>query len=267
MCASCAVAAADARSVRLQQDNSCSQPVYDMRPLYRISLAILLSVISCVGRTAPAQRTSPTLGPEERYVWSIRASHADELLLAVGDSVDVVLLRDRCGGDAGHGMKGCWDASTVDVAPRWRVAGSGVARVRPLPEGSWIFGRGAAGARLYALRPGAAFVTATLPGGEVVSDSLQVISAPGAVRILLEPKPATIVAGDTVRFRVTARDVGDRIVAVLQLPLGWNIVGPQDSEGYAPVAFYAWETGGKLVPRLGRLTDTLELHFVTRRKP
>ena len=244
-----------------------SSQFHDMRSLNRTSLAILLAVISCVGRIAPAQPESPTLGPEERYVWSIRASHADELLLPVGDSVDVVLLRDRCGADAGHGLKGCWDASTVDVAPRWQVAASGVARVRPLPEGSWIFGRGTAGARLYALRPGTAVVTATLPGGEVVSDSLQVISAPGAVRILLEPKPATIVAGDTVRFRVTARDAADRIVAVLPLPLGWNVLGLPDSEGYAPVAFYPWETGGKLVPRLGRLTDTLELHFVARRKP
>ena len=221
-----------------------SSQFHEMRPVNRISLAILLAVISCVGRTAPAQPESPALGPEERYVWSIRASHADELLLPVGDSVDVVLLRDRCGADAGHGLKGCWDASTVDVAPRWQVAASGVARARPLPEGSWIFGRGA-----------------------VVSDSLQVISAPGAVRILLEPKPATIVAGDTVRFRVTARDASDRIVAVLPLPLGWNVVGPPDGDGYAPVAFYPWETGGKLVPRLGRLTDTLELHFVARPKP
>jgi hypothetical protein len=235
--------------------------------LNRISLAILLSVISCVGRSAPAQPESPSLGPEERYVWSIRASHSDELLLPVGDSVDLVLLRDRCGADAGHGFKGCWDASTVQVAPRWRVASSSIASVRPLREGSWIFGRGTAGARLYALRPGAAAVTATLPGGEVVSDSLLIISAPGAVRILLEPKPANIVAGDTVRFRVTARDAAHRIVAVLPLPLGWNVVGPLDSQGYAPVAFYPWETGGQLVPRLGRFTDTLELHFVARPKP
>jgi hypothetical protein len=238
-----------------------------MTPVNRISLAILLPVISCVGRSAPAQPESPRLGPEERYFWSIRASHSDELLLPVGDSVDLVLLRERCGADAGHGLKGCWDASTVQVAPRWRVAAGGIARVRPLPEGSWIFGRGAAGARLYALRPGGAAVTATLPAGEVVSDSLQVISAPGAVRIRLEPKPATIVPGDTIRFRVTARDEADRVVAVLPLPLGWNVVGPPDSDGYAPVAFSPWETGGKLVPRLGRLTDTLELHFVGRRRP
>ena len=137
-----------------------------------ISLGILLAVISCVRRVAPAQPEPPTLGPEEHYAWSIRASHSDELLLPAGDSVDIVLLRDRCGADAGHGLKGCWDASTIDVTPKWQVGGRGVARVRPLPEGSWIF-----------------------------------------------------------------------------------------------VAFYPSETGGKLVPRLGQLTDTLELHFVARRKP
>jgi hypothetical protein len=64
-----------------------------------------------------------------------------------------------------------------------------------------------------ALRP---FV-ATLPGGQTVSDSLWVIAAPGATRIVLEPKPTSIVAGDTVRFRVTARDSANNVVAVLPL--------------------------------------------------
>src|SRR4051812_4912862 len=117
--------------------------------------AILLVSLACVGRSAPARPPSPPLGPEETYAWSIRASHADELLLAVGDSVDVVLLRDRCGADAGAGQKGCWDASTGRVVPRWRVTPPAVAGVRALPVGSWVFGRGMAGARLYARRPGA----------------------------------------------------------------------------------------------------------------
>ena len=203
-----------------------------------------------------------SLGPEESYRWSIRASHADELRLVVGDSVDVVLLRDRCGADAGHGQKGCWGASTVQVAPKWDVSARGVARVRPLPTGSWRFGPGTAGARIYAVGSGAASVVATLPEGQTVSDSLWVVAAPGAVRILLEPKPTSIVAGDTVRFRVTARDAANRIVAVLLLPRSWNVVGPPDSLGYTPVAFAPWSTGGALVPRLGHLTDSLELRFV-----
>lgn len=230
-------------------------------------LLVFTAALLCMGPPLVAQpaRGSP-LGPGESYVWSIRASHTDEILLAVGDSVDVVLLRDRCGADAGHGQKGCWDASTIQVAPKWEVPARAVARVRALPAGSWRFGRGTAGARIYAVRPGAATVVATLPGGQTVSDSLWVIAAPGAVRILLEPKPTSIVAGDTVRFRVTARDAANRIVAVLPLPRGWNIVGPADSLGYTPVAFAPWSTGGALVARLGRLTDSLELRFVPRPK-
>jgi hypothetical protein len=122
--------------------------------------------------------TSPTLGPGESYRWSIRASHANRLVVAVGDSVDVVLLRHRCGADAGHGQKGCWDASTVRVAPRWEVPAGKVAQARALPTGSWRFGAGTAGARIHALRPGAATVVAILPDGRTVSDSLWVISVP-----------------------------------------------------------------------------------------
>jgi hypothetical protein len=142
-----------------------------------------------------------------------------------------------------------------------------VARIRPLRVGAWIFGPGTAGARIIGLRSGATIVSATLPSGETASDSVWVVSAPGAVRILLEPKPRELVAGDTVRFRVTARDAVDRVVAVLRLPLSWNVVGPPDSLGYAPVAFYPWETERMLVPRLGRLTDTLQLHLLPPRKP
>jgi hypothetical protein len=228
---------------------------------------VFTAALLCFGATLSAQPTrgSP-LGPGESYSWSIRAWHTDDLLVAVGDSVDVVLLRDRCGADAGHGQKGCWDASTVQVGPKWTVPARGVARVRALPAGSWRFGPGTAGARVYAIRPGAATVVATLPGGGTVSDSLWVIAAPGAVRILLEPKPTSILAGDTVRFRVTARDSANRIVAVLPLPRGWNLAGLPDSLGYTPVAFARWSTGGALVPRLGQLTDSLELRFVSRPK-
>jgi hypothetical protein len=230
-------------------------------------LLMFTAALVSTGSTLFAQpkRGSP-LGPEESYRWSIRASHADEVRLAVGDSVDVVLLRDRCGADAGHGQKGCWDASTVQVAPKWNVTVRGVARVRALPTGSWRFGPGSAGARIYAMRAGAATVVATLPTGQTVTDSLWVIAAPGAVRIMLEPKPTSIVAGDTVRFRVTARDSANNVVAVLPVSRGWNLVGPADSLGYTPVAFAPWSTGGVLVARLGRFTDSLELHFVRRPK-
>ncbi len=62
--------------------------------------------------------------------------------------------------------------------------------------------------------------------------------------------------------RATARDAAGRIVATLPLPAGWNVVGAPDSLGFAPVAFHPFETGGRLVVRLGRLADSLDLHFV-----
>ena len=227
---------------------------------------LLCAALSMTGSVAIAQPKGP-LGPGEHYQWSIRASHSDEILLAVGDSLDVVLLRDRCGADAGHGMKGCWGANDVSVTPKWNVAAGRVARVRSLPAGSWRFGPGAAGARIHALRAGATRITARLPDGRTAWDSLWVILAPGAVRVVLEPKPATIVAGDTVRFRITARNAADSVVAVLRVPLGWNVVGPPDSLGFTPVAFSPRATGGVLVARLGRLTDSLRLHFVPRPEP
>jgi hypothetical protein len=221
--------------------------------------------LSCHAFTLPAQARSKDLEPGESYDWMIRTEHASANLLAVGDSVDIVLLRLRCKGYA------CWGANTVRVAPRWQIESSQIASVRPLAQGRWMFGLGTAGARILALQPGSTVVSATLPTGQVASDSVRVIAAPGAVRVVLEPKPLQIVAGDTVRFRVTARDAADRIVAILRLPPGLNVVGPTDSLGFTPVAFSQWEhlwkTGGKIVPRLGRFTDTLELHFIPRRKP
>jgi hypothetical protein len=222
-------------------------------------LSALIVIASCLGASASAQPTSPVLGPEEAYFWNIRASHADEILIAVGDSLEIVLLRDRCGADAGHGQKGCWDASTVTVRPEWKIEPRGIARVRTLPQGKWRFGRGTAGARLYGLRPGLAAIIATIDG-ETALDSIRVISAPGAVRVVLESKPRVLIAGDTVLIRLTARDSKNRTVAVMSLPLGWNVVGSADAKGYTPVAFGSWEPGGWRVARLGRMTDSLELH-------
>lgn len=154
-------------------------PAVSLRPPPAFALDAVFRLKARIpGGPSSGPPTTPTLGPGESYRWSIRASHANPLMLSVGDSVDVVLLRDRCGADAGHGQKGCWDASTVRVAPRWEVPAGEVARARALPTGSWRFGAGTAGARIHALRPGAATVVATLPDGSTVSDSLWVIPSP-----------------------------------------------------------------------------------------
>jgi hypothetical protein len=215
----------------------------------------------CFASTLAAQPMPRHLQPGERYEWMIRASHTDEILIAAGDSLDIVLLRVRCKAND------CWGANSISVTPRWRVGATEVARVNPLAEGRWYFGRAVAGARLSGLRPGRTAVTATLPSGETASDSISVISAPGAVRIVLEPKPRVIVAGDTVRFRVTARDSAGRVVATLQLPRSWGVVGPPDSLGFTPVKFPTWETEGGLVARLGQLMDALHYQIVLRRTP
>src|SRR5215218_9790733 len=190
---------------------------------------VWLALLLCSASPLAAQPRGQDLAPGERYEWMIRASHTDAILIAAGDSLDIVLLRLRCK------AYDCYGANTISVAPRWRVGATDVARVHPLAEGMWYFGRGVAGARLLALRPGRTAVTATLPTGETASDSMSVISAPGAARIVLEPKPRVIMAGDTVRLRITARDSADRIVATLDLPRSWNVIGPPDSLGFTPV--------------------------------
>src|SRR5687767_9679246 len=101
----------------------------------------------CFASTVAAQPMARHLAPGERYEWMIRASHTDEILIAAGDSLDIVLLRVRCK------AYDCWGANSVSVTPRWRVGATDVARVYPLAEGKWYFGRGVAGARLLALRP------------------------------------------------------------------------------------------------------------------
>jgi len=232
------------------------------------SRLMCLGAFLCIGSSVLAQPVrGSALGPGESYVWSIRASHSDELLIAAGDSVDVVLLRDRCGADAGHGLKGCWDASTVHAAPQWTVSAGRVARVRALATGAWRFGPGTAGARIYAMRPGVATVAARLPDGQRISDSVWVIAAPGAVRILLEPKPTSIVPGDTVHLRLTARDAANHVVATVPLSHSWDLVGPPDSAGYSAVTFPAGMGDSWFVARLGGLTDSLWLHFAPRPRP
>jgi hypothetical protein len=199
--------------------------------------------------------------------WEIRAEHPDGILIAAGDSLDVVLLAWRCRTSLRYEESGCWGVRTTIANARWTLEDTSLAHARPLPTGRWFAGPGAAGGRVHALRPGTTTINALQGEVWLANSPLRIISAPGAVRVRLEPKPGTIVAGDTVRFRVTARDSRDRIVAVVPFPAGYNIVGPADSLGFTPVVFMPWETGGRMVVRLGRMADTLELHFRKRGEP
>ena len=201
------------------------------------------------------------------FHWEVRAEHTDEVLIAAGDSLDVVLLRWRCIFSMRYEESGCFGANTTTVKARWTLDDTLLARARSLTTGNWRPGPAPAGGRVYALRPGTTKINALQGEVWLANASVRIISAPGAVRVRLEPKPSTIVAGDTVRFRVTARDFQDRIVAIVPFPAGYNIVGPPDSLGFTPVAFRPWETGGRMVVRLGRMADSLELNFQKRIEP
>ena len=244
-------------------------------PSSAMKLAATLLVVAAALiplHTSHAQQPPPTtrpLQPGEVWGWSIRASHTDATLIAAGDSQDVVLLRSRCKPVSVFGSLagGCWDESVIRMAPSWGLNDSRIASVRALPEGSWHFGPGVAGARVYGKRAGATLLTALLPDGTIVRDSVWVVSAPGAVRIRLEPKPDSILAGDTVRFRVVALDGAGHVVATLGMHPFTETAGPADSLGWTPVRFFPWETGGTMVVRLGRMEDSLPLRFFRPRAP
>lgn len=59
-------------------------------------------------RSTPIASADPRLGPTDYFVWDLRASHTDDIVLAVGDSVDVVVLRDRCVATTGHLGRSCY---------------------------------------------------------------------------------------------------------------------------------------------------------------
>jgi hypothetical protein len=232
------------------------------------STLLAVTVLVPFGATLAQQPRTRPLQPGEVWGWSIRASHTDATVIAAGDSQDVALLRSRCRPHTVFGAgAGCWDESDIKLAPSWGLNHSRIARVRALREGSWHFGPGVAGARVYGVRAGATLLTALLPDGTIVRDSVWVVYAPGAVRIRLEPKPDSILAGDTVRFRVVALDAEARTVATLGMHLFHETVGPTDSLGWAPVRFWPWETGGTLVVRLGRMKDSLPLRFYRPKSP
>jgi hypothetical protein len=85
------------------------------------------------------------------YVWSIRAYHTGDLWLRVGDSLDVVLLRDICI----PRLNGCWPREDSTVAVRWDIIGGDGVTVTPLPRGEWTFGPGSSGVRLRGAGAGA----------------------------------------------------------------------------------------------------------------
>jgi hypothetical protein len=220
-------------------------------------MASASALLGCAPRRSGPSPEALPVG--QRFVWQARAEHTHAMWLLVGDSLDVVLLRDRCGVPVGHGMTGCYDASTVRVEADWQLSPSTVARARPLPEGRWRFGRGSAGARLYGKRAGTAELRVSVSGAHVATSVVTVFEAPGAVAVRLEPRHESVAPGDTVRIRLTARDADDRVVAILPLPGDWPVISDADSAGFALVAVRPSSGGGQYVAQVGRFADTLRI--------
>ena len=188
-------------------------------------------------------------------------------MLAVGDSQDVVLLRSTCGVPSGHGMTACHGANNVAITPRW-IPISPTIRAVPLPRGRWRFGDGVAGARVFASRAGVTRLQAAVGDYYAASTLVTVVDAPGAVRIAIEPRPSSLMEGDTVAFRVTARDANDRVVAILPPPPDWwYAIGTADDSGFVrvPMPVNRGPTW-MLAARLGTRVDSLSIIVRPRRE-
>ncbi len=103
-----------------------------------------------------------SLPHNQSYVWDVRAVHAGDLRVRVGDSLNLVLLRTRCF------EFGCWADEDSSVVVTWEVLDKSRAEVSPLPRGAWRFGPGSAGARLYGVSPGKVRLRVRLPEGTIV---------------------------------------------------------------------------------------------------
>ncbi len=131
-------------------------------PLTVVALTGLLAS-GCLSHAAKSWLEEP-LPQGQSFVWVVRDIYAGDLRVQVGDSVNLVLLRDHCYTD----KNGCWPDQDSSVAARWEVLDEDRARVSPLPRGAWRFGPGSAGARLYGISPGKVRLRVRLPQGTIV---------------------------------------------------------------------------------------------------
>jgi hypothetical protein len=221
-----------------------------------------LLVGSACTRAAYESYIAETLPHTQSYVWGLRAWHADEWWVPVGDSLDLALLRDRCGVPAGHGMTGCYAEEDSTIRPQWRIADGDHATIRPLRRGGWRFGPASAGARVYGRSPGTTVVTVRLPQG-VLADTIHVL--PAFDRLHLEPRESAYVAGDTIWFRVMGLDDAGRKVASLPWPLWGRQVG-SPVQGAVPIVFdhvtHASLPTPHIVVWIGTKADTLRFRVL-----
>lgn len=233
-------------------------------PLASLAATCLLTV-ACAPRVEELGLEEPLTG-DLSYVWSVRAWHADELWIPAGDSLDLALLRDRCGVPVGHGMRGCFAEEDSTVQPRWSTTDHHVATIRTLARGAWRFGPASAGARVYGRREGVTRVTVRMPQG-AFADTIRVL--PAFVRLRIEPRDSTFVAGDTVWFRVMGLDAAGRTITSLPWPLSdGRIVGPPAPDGSFPIVFehvtHPSVPTPTIIAHIGSKADTLRYRVVPR---
>jgi len=139
-----------------------------------LAVAALSGVFAtgCLWHAAKPWLEEP-LPHNQSHVWDIRAVHAGDLRVRVGDSLNLVLLRTHCYED----KNGCWADEDSSVVVKWEVLDKNRARVSPLPRGAWRFGPGSAGGRLYGISPGKVRVRVRLPQGTIV-DTAEVTLEP-----------------------------------------------------------------------------------------
>jgi hypothetical protein len=237
-----------------------------MRPFLRSGfIAPTLLAVACVARVEELGLEEP-LTKELSYVWSVRAWHTGELWVPSGDSLDLALLRDRCGVPVGAGLKGCFAEEDSTVRPRWSVADRRRASIQPLPRGSWHFGPASAGARVYGRSPGLTLVTVRLPQG-AFADTIRTV--PSFDRLRIEPRDSTYVAGDTIRFRVLGLDTAGRVVTRLPWPFTWGRqVGPASADGAIPIVLdYVTHPSAPtptIAIQIGSKIDTLRFRVLAR---
>lgn len=227
-----------------------------------LAVAALLSV-AC-GQTIQDFGLEEPLPDGLSHVWQVRAWHADDLWVPAGDSLDLVLLRDRCGVPVGAGQKGCYSDQDSSARARWAIAQPRLARIRPLPRGSWEFGPGSAGARIYGRNPGTTLVRVRLPQG-TFQDTVYVV--PSFQRLRIEPRDSAYVAGDTVWFRVLGLDATGRTATALRWPLSFGRqVGPAAADGAVPIVFdhvtHPSVATPVIVIHIGSKADTLRFRVI-----
>lgn len=229
------------------------QRVWYLGPVILAGIAFVIS--ACIRRTAPAPTISANTG-RDYFTWDVRAAHTDEPVLAVGDSLDIALLRYR------NRTVGIFEDHNIRPNVRWEswdIAGlSPLLAVAALAEGRWRLGPTVAGARIRALGAGRTQVAAIIDDNFVAAAGITIVSAPGAVRVTIQPTIDTVGINDTLLVRAVALDGQGAIVGILPPPVEWTVVAPPNDSGYARVIFpYKSMKQVRLTARLGALTHTM----------